>query len=208
MSSLAETDHAVIDATVAYREKSNLFSEKVAASVDNFDEFYIQKERASIKMREALFKIYPEEGEVYNALNTLMETATPEELFETQAILRRKYGLLDDLKDYDRSLDYFSQVKKIAEKQGVPLLPKKDYASFFEANPEAEAVFSNGMVFADVDQLWPHRGTLAVEHEVVHEVQHLKYPEMTIAQQEFEANMVNARTLTNDPNNYSYFFPK
>ncbi|MGB9883219.1 MAG: hypothetical protein ACPLRN_01750 [Microgenomates group bacterium] len=127
-------------------------------------------------------------------------------------IVRKKYGLppLEMLKDNPREFE--RSLQEIATGIGVTILPRIACGSFFEEILSAKAVFlsssdtgsENDKIGVDIkDETLAEliKSLLALEHELIHAQQHIRYPQMPLEVTEYEAYVasVNLKALEEDP---------
>lgn len=127
-------------------------------------------------------------------------------------IVRKKYRLppLEMLKDNPREFE--RSLKEIARRIGVTILPRIACGSFFEETHTAMAVFlpssdtgsiedKIGVDIKDETLAELIKSLLALEHELIHAQQHVRYPRMPLEVSEYEVYVasVNLEALEEDP---------
>lgn len=144
------------------------------------------------KTLDLFFEIYPEEKSKYGELKEKLANASPEEILETQIVIRKKYGLpMVEPKSNDPNhapLAYWKSLAKIAEEYGIKISHEPNNSGM--NNWGSYDPISN-RINARFNPETPYRSVRVLEHELVHVLQRLKYPRMTLCEQEFEAFVVN-----------------
>lgn len=184
-------------------ENTGLTKEKIKSQIEEFknslklfwtDQNYTSTDRhdeVDARTLGIFFQIYPEEKEKYNELKGRLTQASPEEILETQRIIRKKYGLpLVEQKVNDPNFDplaYWQKLSEIAGQNGIKIQSKSNktgmsnWGSYNSRTNEINASFNPDA---------PYRSARVLEHELVHAFQHQRFPRMTLCEQEFEAFVV------------------
>lgn len=115
-----------------------------------------------------------------------------DKLVEDHNDFRSKYDLPDLRTKFTDPNQYELLLREIAQKNEIEIAPKSDHKEYFEKNKDAEAVYSRkeGKIFADINNENNHdhiRSLTVLEHELIHALQHRKYPEMKFEEREYEA---------------------
>lgn len=189
-------NNQVVKAIASYEQ----LDRKAMSSVENFDKYYDESKEAGNIALNLILEKFPDEKASYNSLKTALESASVEDLVQTQAILRNKYDLpikplvVPDYTQSDYSpLEYSRELGDLANQYGVPIRPVSEYERFFKANPGARALSSGGAVYIRSDPETPFYAARDLEHELTHAIQAIRFPRIPIAQQEFEAYLVGTR---------------
>lgn len=112
-----------------------------------------------------------------------------------QRVVRQRYGLPDRGCKFENPEGYEQLLRKLAEDNGIEVRPTSDCAPFFVQGTIAEAVHFEengrqvvGVDFFDEGSTVAYMKSLALlEHELIHSLQAIYFPEMSIELQEYEA---------------------
>lgn len=118
----------------------------------------------------------------------------PSEAWEFREMVRTKYQLPDSGLRFVDPAEYIRQVELLLKDKKITIRSGHEFQSFFNENPEAEAVNFKASVFRDATVV--HGGgaesSLAkrarlLAHEAVHALQNFFYPRMPLETKEKEA---------------------
>lgn len=119
-----------------------------------------------------------------------------ERIKEDKQIVRKKYDLPpEEMRTLDPR-EYYHSLLQIAVRNGLNIKPKDWAAEFFIKNPETDAKFEPDTMtivydFDEENIKKIRRSLIKFEHELVHGLQALKYPNMPIEVKEYEAFIIN-----------------
>jgi hypothetical protein len=133
-----------------------------------------------------------------------------EVLFEDRAIIRQKYNLPDrELLASDPS-EYLRRLKQVAQENGVQFDNESDLVNFFKNNQSAAVHWNVREKTVDIPVIKDrHPRKLAIqrlpeqEHELIHILQHRRYPNMPLYRKEYEACL--AATASDEEINHRPF---
>jgi len=124
----------------------------------------------------------------YESFKEAAVNASREQLLGTQEIIRAKYGLPPREMRFDNPYEYQRMLDEIARQEGIEVRERYEFQRFFEEVPQAEAVHMTGRRVV-VEGSPETVQSSAYEHELIHALQEVRYPSMSIVDREFEAYM-------------------
>lgn len=116
------------------------------------------------------------------------DPSLPQKLLSDHFSIKQKYGLpIRDMR-FDDPNNYIQELKNIAKRNGIPIRDKSEFQQFFNENPIVGALYDEigRQIYLDLSKD-PISLAGDFEHELIHALQHLRYPGLPIELQEYEA---------------------
>ncbi|MDD3679438.1 MAG: hypothetical protein PHX72_01075 [Candidatus Shapirobacteria bacterium] len=143
-----------------------------------------------------LLEFYLREEVDYNRLCDHLKKIDVEAVIQEIASLREKYQLPDKsdfvIDDVVSLNNRWKKLESLAEKNGIKVRPISEGGLVFPGEYLAFYSPLNKGIYADFDSARSQQSVHALEHELVHSLQDQRHPDMSLAQQEYEAHMAGA----------------
>ena len=140
----------------------------------------------------------------------------PDRLIEDQKIVRAKYGLPSQDAKFETPSEYEHFLRSLARKNKISIRKKSDYTKFFKEHTMAGGLHSDklgkgntAVVDLDKKDLKAYVRSLGfLEHEIIHGLQQIRFSNMPIELQEYEAYVagLNVKKFRENPEDIEYVF--